>query len=295
MSLRRTASGLATMHIFYRADKVVFCEGGKAVSSLAALLAGEGVDTSLDILFWTKIKEMLGAKKSYHFKSVGSKSLLSSIAYDVVEGNFSTIVVCRDLDFDAFLDRRQSHSCLLYTHGYSWENDVCRPEVAGRVLSSYLPSDAATEASVKLLVEKITAVSRRLVRLCEIDLALVSRSKGSLFSRKSPLALFDNFRSDPIVNATRYKKRLADLGYRRNPPRKMYVSGNDGLTVSCGKTVSALVYHLTIEIAKARDANVVVGLDAFLRHAINEMIAAIVTGESKVLLEHYSQYSSAFD
>lgn len=51
MTFRRTASGLASLHVFFRVDKVAFCEGGPPID-LANALLGNGEETTFDIMFW---------------------------------------------------------------------------------------------------------------------------------------------------------------------------------------------------------------------------------------------------
>ena len=96
-----------------RVDKVVYCEGGPPLT-VAGILSGGGEDVTLDVCYWTSIAGALGPKKRYHFKSVGSKETLLSIAEDIVASNVITVVVCLDSDFDILLGRGLKHECVVY-------------------------------------------------------------------------------------------------------------------------------------------------------------------------------------
>jgi hypothetical protein len=126
MSLRRSAAGLTSLHLFFKVDVVVYCEGGTDISA-ADVLAGHGQEETLDVLFWMRVAEFLGATRKYHFKSVGSKLTLKSIAQDIQAGDVASIIVCLDRDFDWHCGREIVQKNVVYTHGYSWENDVSFP------------------------------------------------------------------------------------------------------------------------------------------------------------------------
>lgn len=293
-TFRRTTAGLANLYLFFRVDRVVYCEGGKTSLDIQALLSGSGDDTTLDTIFWSHVCKFLGAKLSYHFKSVGSRYVLDSIAVDVVADDISTIVVCRDSDFSDLLGTKEFHSSLAYTYGYSWENDVCTSESITRLFRSYLPADEGTEELIVSLKKQIGQIGKAIGKLCETDLALISHGKAGLFVRSTPIALFDDCKSSPKVNKTRVRGRLGVLGYKKSPPRKIKVPSGCALRYSCGKTVAGLFYHLFWGYIVKRDASFKISNELFLRQCIAQSISAMSNGELPEMFEHYQAFRATF-
>lgn len=125
MTLRRTASALHSLNIFYQVDIVVFCEGGESVSYENATNSSR-TDGTLDSLYWEGIIGFYNTGKTYHVKSVGSKSTLKLLAEDVLERDISTISICMDADYERVLGGNCHGPRVAWTMGYSWENDVVR-------------------------------------------------------------------------------------------------------------------------------------------------------------------------
>jgi hypothetical protein len=110
---KRTLGGMASEHLFYGVDWVVYCEGGGA--------ADEG--STIDELFWTRVFEEHGV--SVHCKSSGAKSNVMNIAEDIRQGSLPRTVAAMDRDYDDQLGDLVDHRQVFYTYGYSWESDVC--------------------------------------------------------------------------------------------------------------------------------------------------------------------------
>jgi len=116
MSFERTSSGLSNAHLFHSVDFVVYVEGKyeENNSDLA----------SHDQYFWRSVAENVMPAKTFKFISRGSKVNLLSIATEIISGNISNTLVALDRDYDLECNNFLCHPRVIYTYGYSWENDV---------------------------------------------------------------------------------------------------------------------------------------------------------------------------
>lgn len=123
---RRTRSGISNLFHFYNVDYVVYLEGGKKSYSKDDVLNDRNNHTadSEDISFWSKIFEKNQKEKKFKYKSIGSKNTLKDIADDLIKGNIANIYIAMDNEFDEILNKRLSHPNIIYTYGYSYENDI---------------------------------------------------------------------------------------------------------------------------------------------------------------------------
>lgn len=131
---KRTQSGLKNQHQFYNVDLVVFVEGGDKSFTKEEVFSGLFHDETEDIIYWRNIFLTFRHSQKIKFKSVGSKPTIKEIALDVIDGKLSTVMVCMDNEFDEILKRRIQHPNVLYTYGYSYENDIWNGEVVKSVI-----------------------------------------------------------------------------------------------------------------------------------------------------------------
>lgn len=128
MAFLRTSSGLSNQYLFHKVDLIVFVEGGESYTK-EEIDSGKYNDYSIDILFWTKILEKYKQDTKVKFKAVGSKTAVVKVAEDIVENNITTVYAAMDQEFDRVLGTAFKHKNVLYTFGYSWENDVWNEKV----------------------------------------------------------------------------------------------------------------------------------------------------------------------
>lgn len=127
MAFTRTNSGLENLHVFHNVDCVVYCEGGTSYSFEDVKRGCFSVE-SIDSIFWNEIfNNYKGA--SVKFKPIGSKATVKKIAEEITKSNLSSVYAALDQEFDMVYDSNLTHSNVLYTHGYSWENDVWNANV----------------------------------------------------------------------------------------------------------------------------------------------------------------------
>jgi len=135
MAFTRTVSGLSNQHLFHNVDYVVFVEGGQSFTKLQ-VDQGHFNEQSIDTIFWKKVFDKYKDDANIKFKAVGSKSVILKIAEDIVSNNLTSIYVAMDQEFDIILSKMYKHDRILYTFGYSWENDVWNEDVIESILSA---------------------------------------------------------------------------------------------------------------------------------------------------------------
>ncbi|MGA9334020.1 MAG: DUF4435 domain-containing protein [Rudaea sp.] len=291
MSLRRTPSGLASLSIFFAVDVVVFCEGGDSLNFAQATALAPG-EVSLDVIFWQRVVSLYKDTRKFHFKSVGSKTTLTSIAADVESHNISNITVCMDSDYDRILKHQVSYRRVAYTYGYSWENDVFDAGASLEILRVLIGSPP-TKAEVELK-EAIDAFENGLGPWCETDIALANKGKKGVFDKSKPLACVDVSRVPLTFREAVLRKRLTDAGYLRRPRRVVSVPAHSACSVACGKLVARFYYHTIVGIAKRVDPKVNIDFSNFMRIAIAQTFQAIIAGQLPILANHYAQSANAF-
>jgi hypothetical protein len=140
MTFVRTPTGLANMHLFLSVDYVVFVEGGSQTFSYADVCQGLAGTNSPDILYWQMIFKCIVPQKKVCFKPVGSKSTLKRIAKDI-ESGIPNVCVAMDQDFDRLDGSQILADGVLYTWGYSWENDLFHEVIIKETVFTLCPID----------------------------------------------------------------------------------------------------------------------------------------------------------
>lgn len=124
MSFLRTPAGLSNLHLFFTVDAVVFVEGGDESFSFEDLLNERFNTQSPDIKFWELLFGIFLPDRKCHYRAVGSKNTLYTVAALMTSGTVKHVILCMDRDYDHLTGRLAKHPSILYTFGYSWENDI---------------------------------------------------------------------------------------------------------------------------------------------------------------------------
>jgi hypothetical protein len=291
MTLRRSSGSLGSLHRFYQADLVIFCEGGPSLTVEEAVATAKTPST-LDTIFWTSVIANLGIVKKCHVKSVGSKPTLVSIADDVEALNIQSVTICLDSDYDRVSGRVSSCRRVVYTFGYSWESDVLSQSVLEKILACLV--GPIPEQTRQLLVGALTRLEKDLVKWCEIDIALAVRKGIYILNRNKPLSSADMQSIPPCLGEGKLTASLRNLGYARRPKRVVRVSPSNSIRIAYGKLVSRLLYHMVVTFAKQAIPGVRLDFDMFLRMAIAETFGFIQAGQLQDVGLHYSNQRNAF-
>ncbi|WP_137128390.1 hypothetical protein [Roseomonas sp. HF4] len=291
MTLRRTASGLRSLHVFFRADVVVFCEGGPSITYNEAL-ATDQTDGTLDTHYWSSVLSIFPNGRRCHFKSIGCKETLKKIQLDINNLNISTITICRDQDFDLHLNRTMPCARTAYTFGYSWENDVVQLPILFGLIDRLAGGGEDGSAMKEALREKLLAFSGDIKSWVEVDIALHARNKLSIFDRGSPLFCID-LQNCPSVKHDKLRERLSSIGYQRSP-RKVKKFIESEVILSCfGKLVSRTVYHCVSSMFLSLRPSVKMTYNLFMRMLIGEAVAALRASSLPEYHSHLQHQSSA--
>lgn len=130
MTFERSAFGQANRAMFYNVDWIIYTEGG-----------AEGGDPirSFDALFWSGVFHTVCAPAKFRAIPRGGKGQLLPLAQRVVSGELDRVIVAMDRDYDHIFGRIIEHSRVVYTCGYSFENDVFNRSVLFDLFDAMCP------------------------------------------------------------------------------------------------------------------------------------------------------------
>lgn len=288
MTFIRTPSGLSNLYLFVGADAVVFLEGGKGYS-LFEIEEGKFDDISSDIRFWENNFAAHLPTKKYQFRSIGSKSALLKIATKIKNKHIRNVIVAMDNDFDSINGKLISCTNVIYTSGYSWENDVWCDLTILNTFKKLVGLSAFAEKDVKDQIKKmLSEFSCKIRKAVRLDIVL-NQNNCSLFNRKTP-ARYISIASDgcPSVNIQQIRTSIAEARLNNNSPilRKLPfkydpIANCFGHLVSefCYRVVSFLIktFRRLPRIAKAYVASA----------AVSEFFLALNAGSFPTLKAHY--------
>ncbi|MFV3127971.1 DUF4435 domain-containing protein [Niveispirillum sp. KHB5.9] len=176
----RTASGFGNYSLFTGAEFIIYCEGGSA-----SLLEGE-VDGGAynacaeDVTFWRTVIDKSAPGKTIKIKPLGSKSAVVSYAKTILNRGDKKVIFVLDRDWDDISGKWINDSRVIYTIGYSWENDVFFPGMIPMIIGSIGHLSAFDEnrinADFLIKFNRLQCILRR-----SLYLQLVSYGSGVSF------------------------------------------------------------------------------------------------------------------
>lgn len=122
MTFKRTLSGRSNLPAFLGVNFVIYTEGGEFDKEK------KQSSHSIDAVFWKGFFSRFLPKFSYEIRPLGSKDNLLPHAQDVAASKVKNTIVAMDRDHDHHRLCLIDHPCVIYTYGYSWENDAWRAE-----------------------------------------------------------------------------------------------------------------------------------------------------------------------
>lgn len=176
----RTDSGITNRALFTDANFTLYVEGGGGVD-------GAG---SSDVVFWGDVLRHLRPDLKVTVVPHGGKPELEFLADKILSGDIANTLVALDSDFDELLDERKEHSNILYTYGYSWENDVFCAEQISNVVKRVLKVDVVDNEKCNIVVDVFNSALKKMVPWINADFWL--RSMNS--------ALFPNISSGRFLS-----------------------------------------------------------------------------------------------
>lgn len=242
MTLQRTNSGLSNQYLFWRVDAVVLLEGGQINYTLQEIEDGYFNIKTLDIYFWEVLFKSYFPEKSYHYRSIGSKENLKVIAGKIKTGKISRVIVAMDRDFDHINNAKVQSNNVLYTYGYSWEND-CWCEAT--TLEAYCTLSGSSKSSIRkevLLIQSIFQVyCNQLNRAVLMD-AVLSQYADSFFDRKGVGRYLTTVKGRPVVDISQIKATLKKARKKNPPPVFRKTKLSTGVQKDCYGHLLAMFY-----------------------------------------------------
>lgn len=218
MSFRRTESGLSNSYLFFGVDVVVYIEGG---NSLRREEVDNGIYTasSSDIRFWQTLFEIYRPNKKCKFCSIGSKETVKSIAIDIMEKRVENVIVAMDRDFDHINGRLINTENVIYTLGYSWENDAWRRLPLTEAFCALSGSCKAQIPDEEEIIDNyFQECSSELRHAVRID-AVLSQHGNSFFNRDSYMRYVQIEKSGmPKIDREQIRKSLIDYRNKVSSP-----------------------------------------------------------------------------
>lgn len=176
MPFTRTNSGVSNLYLFYGVDLIIFTEGGDQSFSIEEINSGDYNERSIDIKFWSAVFSKHSFNKTIAFRAVGSKSTINQLSERIVSNNVSNICVVCDSDLDDFTDTKYESPFIIYTRGYSWENDVYHQELVRDQITTFLMTSSMPEEVSEFIDEIYTDFYRNALRLLKLE--LIFRTNG---------------------------------------------------------------------------------------------------------------------
>jgi len=213
MSFTRTNSGVSNMRLFYDADIVIYTEGGSSSFSISEVEDGKFNSHSVDIKFWNGVLKANNFNKKVQFKAIGSKTASQAITKKILNGDVKNIAIAKDRDLDQFSQELIDSPFILYTKGYSWENDVFAKEltlaqIESMILEANIPEEVIS--IVDISYNNFRVVGKSLVKL---EILFRSRGVGFIcdmngerfFKKNSPY-----IDTNQVLNIINEKKQLVE-------------------------------------------------------------------------------------
>lgn len=240
-SFSRTNSGLSNLNLFCQSDLIAYTEGGSKSYSLEEVLDGKYSKSSIDIKFWTCIFNTLGCSKKITFRAIGSKNSGKELTEKIINGNIKNSIIIKDRDLDDFLESVIDHPNVIYTKGYSWENDVFQKEITLDSLHHLVDQELSDEEILHVdnLYSQIENQLKKLIRL-------------EIFCRKSGVSLLTDLAGEALINEKiEFSKETVFSTVRKKsqqvprPCKKVNFRRDINPYLDCyGKMISTLAYRI---------------------------------------------------
>lgn len=252
MTFRRTSSGLSNLHLFVGVQTVVFLEGGPISFTRERIEDGEYSANSADIRFWQTLFDHYRPNTIYQFRSIGSKEAVKSIALDIKIGNINNVIAIMDRDFDNLTDDIINGDNILYTCGYSWENDCWSKETINSAVILLAGLCATKINDVDVIVSELfDCFYKQVKRAVKVD-SLLLQNGASFFDREKPARYISiEAPGKPRLCMDQIKQSFAESrGKVSGPIFKRYDLANNPSIDCFGHLVAHYSYRVLIYLVK---------------------------------------------
>lgn len=258
-SLTRTPSGLANQHLLFNVDVVAYCEGGQSHAD-AVTAAFCGSDQTHDAAFWRTVLASINPERTFHVKSIGSRSTVEDLALLVAQNSMSTVLVCSDSDFDCLLERPRPQPPIFSTWGYSWENDVSDKRVVLCVFRRVRGDSAAAKTALAELADWYDAFFANCEAYTASDAQQVFCGLEGVYDRQTPLrSVGPSLKNQPSLDQDFLNARIVPVLPVALPPLPAILSCQH----SFGKFLLRSVYHAIVHFS-GKVRKLTLDFDAFV-------------------------------
>lgn len=270
-SFNRTISGLNNLHKFFKVDFVVYVEGGNKSYTKDEVLLGNFNKETEDIIFWNQIFNNFKADQSFKFKSVGSKNTIKELAEDLLTGKLKNTYLAMDNEFDEVYNGRIKHPQILYTFGYSWENDIWNANTIKLIIEEL----SAIKIKSKNIDKNFSSFLRNIKVAVYAD-AYLFKQKNSFLPRKKSLLFCVDFNplALPKIKRQAIDNLLESKGLKRATVgrygRNMKL---DPLKFCFGHFLAGYCYQLIVTYLKLNHELTVISKEFIYRMALSKFFS----------------------
>jgi hypothetical protein len=223
MAFTRTSSGLSNLAQFHGVEVIVYTEGGENSHTFEDVIEGKYNRSSVDIKFWAAIFFKHDFNRVTEFRALGSKSVTNKICEMIENGSVRNIIVARDSDLDDFIGEKYSSPFILYTRGYSWENDVYEKELVKQQIHALLMRAELDENYIQIIDDSYRHFKSNLGRLLKLE--LICRKHGKKFITSMNGERFIDGRTLPKLKNSQVRQLLRE--YRDGIQKPVYLHDVD--------------------------------------------------------------------
>lgn len=282
----RSPAGRANRAMFYDVDRVVYVEGGRD---------DKGVMESFDGLFWRRIFSVMQPALKLRILPRGGKESLVELAELLSADTVDNVIIAMDRDYDGIFERLIDKPAVIYTFGYSYENDAFLSDSLASLFYSICPvcdDSVDVEAIVSALISEYCSdvwwaqfadvcggiVARKVIDRGHVPKYLISSAHGSRPKISKSAFAIDVYKANtgsPRIHIRSVPYRKSDLPH---------LSVGHLYAHFCFRLISYLhaTYSSTQKLTK----------DAVLAGAINNFAAYLRLNPDS---EHAIYYRSALD
>ena len=198
------------MGLFFGVQVVVYVEGGKSNLSISELEDGSGHVDTVDVTFWRILFDYYRPRTKVHISSVGHKPTLLEIADLISSNRITNVYVAMDRDYDNHTDRQILCPGVIYTKGYSFENDVWVPIVVLEAFRALCPTQKNNTDIVTIVDRAFKQFHIDIARAIRVDVALAANGQGLIFGHSPEGLLLARKGTMPRLNVRMFRTKLSD-------------------------------------------------------------------------------------
>jgi hypothetical protein len=209
MAFTRTSSGLTNLAQFHGVEVIIYTEGGDNSYTFEDVFNGKFNRSSIDIKFWSAVFIKHNFNRPSEFRALGSKSVTNKICEMIENSSVKNIIVARDSDLDDFLGGKFLSPFILYTRGYSWENDVYQKELVKQQIHALLMRAELDDKYIQIVDDCYSDFQSKLGRLLKLE--LVYRKHGKKFITSMNGERFIDGKTQPKLKICQVRQLLREL------------------------------------------------------------------------------------